>query len=202
MARRVRPGEKLNITAAEYKPSAGCSRCHCSRSSLGGGGNRTHVRDAAHRSRSLSKCDHCAHRGIVGFNAHSAILTSTIQHSLVCVRDATIQSVRPIADEHTGRFGVAIEPIAEDKVGRVGVRWRGGCPCEHTRDLASVCDVADAGGTTLQSKPNGSAQILWQRGSKSTGVQWLLFELGNPRSSFPCEGSQRWYPSGYQDEPA
>ena len=41
-------------------------------------------------------------------------------------------------------------------------------------------DVADSGGTTLQSKPNGSAQILWRRDANQTGVQWAVVRVGKP----------------------
>jgi hypothetical protein len=41
-------------------------------------------------------------------------------------------------------------------------------------------DVANPGGTTLQSKPNGSAQILWRRDTNQTGVQWAVVRVGKP----------------------
>jgi hypothetical protein len=119
MARRVRPGEKLNITAAEYNRLLAAADAIARDRLSGGGGNRTHVRDAATVRVHYQSATTVPIGGIVGFNA--PLGDPDVDNTALArfVRDATIQSVRPIADEHTGRFGVAIEPIAEDKVGRV-----------------------------------------------------------------------------------
>ncbi len=92
--------------------------------------------------------------------------------------------MRPIADEHTGRFGVAIEPIAEDKVGRVVFAGVVAARVNVQETWHQYADVANSGGTTLQSKPNGSAQILWRRDTNQTASSGLLFEWKTSRSSF------------------
>ena len=47
MARRVKPGERLDITAAEYNRLLAAADAIARDRLSGGGGNRTHVRDAA-----------------------------------------------------------------------------------------------------------------------------------------------------------
>ena len=47
MARRVKPGERLNITAAEYNRLLAAADAVVRDRLSGGAGNRTHVRDAA-----------------------------------------------------------------------------------------------------------------------------------------------------------
>ncbi|MFN7891481.1 MAG: hypothetical protein ACK5OC_14405 [Pirellula sp.] len=118
--------------------------------------------------------------GIVGFNAPLGDPDLGPADLARFVRDATIQSVRPIAEEHTGRFGVAIEPIAEDKVGRVVFAGVVAARVNVQETWHQYADVADSGGTTLQSKPNGSAQILWRRDTNQTGVQWAVVRVGKP----------------------
>ena len=180
MARRVRPGEKLNITAAEYNRLLAAADAIARDRLSGGGGNRTHVRDAATVRVHYQSATTVPIGGIVGFNA--PLGDPDVDNTALArfVRDATIQSVRPIADEHTGRFGVAIEPIAEDKVGRVVFAGVVAARVNVQETWHQYADVADSGGTTLQSKPNGSAQILWRRDANQTGVQWAVVRVGKP----------------------
>ncbi|MFN7333458.1 MAG: hypothetical protein ACK5TC_00180, partial [bacterium] len=119
MARRVRPGDRLNITAAEYNRLLAAADAIARDRLSGGGGNRTHVRDAATVRVHYLSSTTVPIGGIVGFNAPLGDPDLGPAELARFVRDATIQTVRPNAEEHTGRFGVAIEPIAEDKVGRV-----------------------------------------------------------------------------------
>jgi len=98
--------------------------------------------------------------GIVGFNAPLGDPDVNNTELARFVRDATIQSVRPIANEHTGRFGVAIEPIAEDEVGRVVFAGVVAARVNVQETWHYYADVADSGGTTLQSKPNGVRRQL------------------------------------------
>jgi hypothetical protein len=146
----------------------------------GGGGNRTHVRDAATVRVHYQSSTTVPIGGIVGFNAPLGDPHAGPMDLARFVRDATIQSVRPIADEHSGRFGVAIEPIAEDKVGRVVFAGVVAARVNVQETWHQYADVADSGGTTLQSKPNGSAQILWRRDLNQTGVQWAVVRVGKP----------------------
>lgn len=180
MARRVRPGEKLNITAAEYNRLLAAADAIARDRLSGGGGNRTHVRDAATVRVHYQSATTVPIGGIVGFNAPMG--DPDVDNTALArfVRDATIQSVRPNAEEHTGRFGVAIEPIAEDKVGRVVFAGVVAARVNVQETWHQYADVADSGGTTLQSKPNGSAQILWRRDANQTGVQWAVVRVGKP----------------------
>jgi len=146
----------------------------------GGAGNRTHVRDAATVRVHYQSPTTVPIGGIVGFNAPLGDPDVNNTELARFVRDATIQSVRPIANEHTGRFGVAIEPIAEDKVGRVVFAGVVAARVNVQETWHHYADVADSGGTTLQSKPNGSAQILWRRDPNQTGVQWAVVRVGKP----------------------
>ncbi len=91
--------------------------------------------------------------GIVGFNAPLGDPDEGPMDLARFVRDATIQSVRPDAESHTGRFGVAIEPIAEDKVGRVVFAGVVAARVNIQETWHQYADVAESGGTTLQSKP-------------------------------------------------
>ncbi len=179
MARRVRPGEKLNITAAEYNRLLAAADAIARDRLSGGGGNRTHVRDAATVRVHYQSATTVPIGGIVGFNA--PLGDPDVDNTALArfVRDATIQSVRPLADEHTGRFGVAIEPIAEDKVGRVVFAGVVAARVNVQETWHQYADVADSGGTTLQSKPNGSAQILWRRDANQPASSGLLFESEN-----------------------
>ncbi len=178
MARRVRPGEKLNITAAEYNRLLAAADAIARDRLSGGGGNRTHVRDAATVRVHYQSATTVPIGGIVGFNV--PLGDPDVDNTALArfVRDATIQSVRPIADEHTGRFGVAIEPIAEDKIGRVVFAGVVAARVNIQEIWHQYADVANSGGTTLQSKPNGSAQILWRRDTNQTGVQWAVVRVG------------------------
>jgi hypothetical protein len=180
MARRVRPGEKLNITAAEYNRLLAAADAIARDRLSGGGGSRTHVRDAATVRVHYQSATTVPIGGIVGFNA--PLGDPDVDNTALArfVRDATIQSVRPIADEHTGRFGVAIEPIAEDKVGRVVFAGVVAARVNVLETWHHYADVSNSGGTTLQSKPNGSAQILWRRDANQTGVQWAVVRVGKP----------------------
>jgi hypothetical protein len=119
MARRVKPGDKFNITAAEYNRLLAAADTVARDRLAGGAGNRTHVRDAATVRVHNQSSNTVPIGGIVGFNAPLGDPDVGPAELARFVRDATIQSVQPVADEHRGRFGVAIEPIAEDKVGRV-----------------------------------------------------------------------------------
>ncbi len=69
MARRVRPGEKLNITAAEYNRLLAAADAIARDRLSGGGGNRTHVRDAATVRVHYQSATTVPIGGIVGFNA-------------------------------------------------------------------------------------------------------------------------------------
>jgi hypothetical protein len=180
MSRRVKPGDKFNITAAEYNRLLAAADTFARDRLAGGAGNRIHVRDAATVRVHYQSSTTVPIGGIVGFNAPLGDPDVDNAELARFVRDATIQSVRPIADEHTGSFGVAIEPIAEDKVGRVVFAGVVAARVNVQETWHQFADVADSGGTTLQSKPNGSAQILWRRNPNQTGIQWAVVRVGKP----------------------
>jgi hypothetical protein len=180
MARRVRTGDRLNITAAEYNRLLAAADAIARDRLSGGGGNRTHVRDAATVRVQYQSATTVPIGGIVGFDAPLGDPDVGPMDLARFVRDATIQSVRPIADEHLGRFGVAIEPIAEDKVGRVVFAGVVAARVNIQETWHQYADVANSGGTTLQSKPDGSAQILWRRDENQIGIQWAVVRVGKP----------------------
>ncbi len=179
MARRVRPGEKLNITAAEYNRLLAAADAIARDRLSGGGGNRTHVRDAATVRVHYQSAITVPIGGIVGFNA--PLGDPDVDNTALArfVRDATIQSVRPIADDHTGRFGVAIEPIAEDKVGRVVFAGVVAARVNIQETWHQCADVSDSGGTTLQSKPNGRLKSYGGAIRIKRAFSGLLFESEN-----------------------
>jgi hypothetical protein len=180
MARRVKPGDKFNVTAAEYNRLLAAADAIARDRLAGGAGNRTHVRDAATVRVHYQSATTVPIGGIVGFNAPLGDPDVGPAELARFVRDATIQSVEPDADEHVGRFGVAIEPIAVDKVGRVVFAGVVAARVNVQATWHQYADVANAGGTTLQSKPNGSAQILWRRSPNQTGMQWAVVRVGKP----------------------
>lgn len=180
MTSRVKPSERLNITAAEYNRLQAAADAIARDRLSGGGGNRTHVRDAATVRVHYQSSTTVPIGGIVGFNAPLGDPDEGPMDLARFVRDATIQSVRPNAESHTGRFGVAIEPIAEDKVGRVVFAGVVAARVNVQETWHQYADVAESGGTTLQSKPNGSAQILWRRDPNQSGMQWAVVRVGKP----------------------
>ncbi|MCY2974647.1 MAG: hypothetical protein NTW52_08280 [Planctomycetota bacterium] len=77
------------------------------------------------------------------------------------------------------QFGVAIEPIAEEKIGRVVFAGLVAARVNIQEASHQYADVADSGGSILESKPSGSAQILWRRNATQQGEQWAVVRLGN-----------------------
>ncbi len=132
-----------------------------------------------HRSRSLSKCDHCAHRWNRRFQRPTG--DPDVDNTALArfVRDATIQSVRPIADEHTGRFGVAIEPIAEDKVGRVVFAGVVAARVNVQETWHQYADVADAGERHSSQSPTGRPKSYGDAMRIKRASSGLLFESEN-----------------------
>ncbi len=100
MARRVNQATSSISHAAEYNRLLAAADA-IARDRLSGGGGKPQPRSRrCHRSRSLPSADHCALGGIVGFNAPLGDPDLGPADLARFVRDATIQSVRPIADEH------------------------------------------------------------------------------------------------------
>jgi hypothetical protein len=182
MPRRVQPGDRLAITAAEYnRLLAAADAMHRNRLP-GGAGVRTHIRTmhqpfafitlpARNSSRSGASSD---------LNHQSRIPTPAPSELARFVRDATIRTVRPNEDEHARRFGVAIEPIRNGEVGRVVFDGVVAARVNVTQTWHRFADVAGSGGETLQSKPDGSAQILWRKETSATGPQWAIVRVGRP----------------------
>ena len=107
MARRVPPGQRPNITAAEYNRLLAAADAAARGRLAGGGGNRTHVRDAATVRVHYQSATTVPIGGIVGFDA--PLGDPDVDNTALArfVRDATIKSASPLTDEHMGRFGVA-----------------------------------------------------------------------------------------------
>src|SRR6056297_1934842 len=180
MARRVRPGDPFSITAAEYnRLLAAADAAHRNRLP-GGGGPRTHVRNAATVRIHNTSADTIPIGGVVGFGSPLADPEVGDAELARFVRDSTIRTVDPTEDEHTGRVGVAIEPIAADKVGRVVFDGIVAAQVEVTQTWHRFADVATSGRDTLQSRPDGSVQILWRKETNATGKQWAVVRIGRP----------------------
>ncbi len=139
MARRVRPGEKLNITAAEYNRLLAAADAIARDRLSGGGGNRTHVRDAATVRVHYQSATTVPIGGIVGFNA--PLGDPDVDNTALArfVRDATIQSVASNRrrTHRSIRCGHRADRRGQSR--SRGIRRRGRCPCECSRDLASIC---------------------------------------------------------------
>lgn len=90
--------------------------------------------------------------------------------------------VTPNEADHLGRFIVLLEPAAAGAIARAYVS--GVCPVlvNVTSDSHSCADIADGDYNRLQSRSNGSAQMLWREGG--TGEQWAYIRFGTP-----CGGS-------------
>ena len=180
MTRRVKPGDQFTITAAEYNRLLVAAEAAHRNRLPGGGGPRTHLRNAATvRVHNLSATT-VPIGGIVGFESPLTDPTVGPMELARFVRDATIECVRPTEDEHTGRVGVAIEPIAEDTVGRVVFDGVVAARVNVVKTWHKFADVGESAGDTLQSKPDGSAQILWRRDLNQLGDQWAVVRVGRP----------------------
>jgi hypothetical protein len=180
MARRVKPGDKFNITAAEYNRLLAAADTVARDRLAGGVGNRTHVRDAATVRVHYQSSATVPIGGIVGFEAPLGDPDAGPDELARFVRDATVQSIEPNASTHSGLFGVAIEPIGQDKVGRVVFAGVVAARVLVQETWHQYADVADSGGLSLQSKPNGSAQILWRSDRNQLGEQWAVVRVGKP----------------------
>ncbi len=181
MARRVRPGEKLNITAAEYnRLLAAADAIARDRLSGGGGGSRTHVRDAASVRVHYQSATTVPIGGIVGFNA--PLGDPDVDNAALArfVRDATIQSVASNRrrTHRSIRCGHRADRGGQSRSS--GIRGVVAARVNIQETWHQYADVANSGGTTLQSRPNGSAQILWRRDTNQTGVQWAVVRVGKP----------------------
>ncbi len=179
MARRVRPGEKLNITAAEYNRLLAApmpSLAIVSRVAEETAPTFATLPPFAFTIKVRPLCPSVESSVLT---PHSAILTSTIQHSLVLYGCDD-----PICASNSRRTHGSVRcgdrAIAEDKVGRVVFAGVVAARVYVQETWHQYADVANSGGTTLQSKPNGSAQILWRRDSNQSGVQWAVIRVGKP----------------------
>ena len=178
MARRVRPGDSLNITAVEYNRLLAAADASHRNRLPGGAGPRTHSRNAStvrvhNKSGAVVPIG-----GIIGFESPITDPEAGPVELARFVRDATIETAKPTEDDHTGRVGVAIEPIRDNEVGRVVFDGVVAAQIDVTKTWHRFADVADSGGDTLQSKPDGSAQILWRKDPNQTGRQWAVVRVG------------------------
>ena len=172
MTRRVRPGDQFKITATEYNRLLGGGRCTAPQS-VARWRRTTHAfAERCDRSRSQHHTQTIPIGGIVGFESATDRSDSMVPWnwpaSFVTRRSKCVQARRE--DEHTGRVGVAIEPIAEDKVGRVVFDGVVAAQVNVTKTWHNFADVGESAGYTLQSKPDGSAQILWRRDPNGDSV--------------------------------
>jgi hypothetical protein len=72
-------------------------------------------------------------------------------------------------------FGVAVEPIAIDRIGRVQVE--GSTPVKiNVTDEANQWAICTANMTRLETRPYGTARILWKEAG--TGERWGVVRLG------------------------
>src|SRR6056297_1146254 len=180
MPRRVQPGDRLAITAADYnRLLAAAETIHRNRLP-GGGGPRTHLRNASTVRVHNTSADTIPIGGIVGFETPLTDPTAGPVELARFVRDATIQCVKPTEDDHDGRVGVAIEPIAADKVGRVVFDGVVAARVNVTKTWHRFADVSEAASEVLESKPDGSAQILWRHDPNQIGDQWAVVRIGKP----------------------
>ncbi len=180
MARRVRPGDKFSISATEYnRLLAAAEELHRNRLS-GGRGPRTYIRDAATVRVHNVSGDTIPIGGLVGFDEPLTDPTAGAAELARFVRDATVKIVLPIETIHLGRIGIAIEPIAPGKVGRVVFAGVVAARVNVIKTWHHFADVGESVGDTLQSKPDGSAQILWRRDPLQLGDQWAVVRIGKP----------------------
>jgi hypothetical protein len=178
MGRRVKPGDRLGISAVEYNRILAAAETIARDRLEGGGGPRTHLRTASTvRVHHLSE-DTVDIGEIVGFEEPLGDPDIGPPELARFVRDATIQCRKPRGQDHIGRFGVAIEPIAETKTGRVVFDGVVAAKVRVVETWHQYVDVDPDGGFILRSTPNGSAQILWRRNSNETGIQWAVLRLG------------------------
>ena len=103
MARRVRPGDSLNITAVEYNRLLAAAEASHRNRLPGGGGPRTHLRNASTVRVHNTSGAVVPIGGIAGFDSPITDPEAGPVELARFVRDATIKTVRPTEDEHTGR---------------------------------------------------------------------------------------------------
>jgi hypothetical protein len=179
MARRVKPGDRLSITAAEYNRLLAAADTIARDRLSTSAAARTHVRDAATVRVHYQGAATVPIGGIIGFSAPLGDPDVGPAELARFVRDATIQSEEPDPDLHLGRFGVTIEPIAQDKIGRVVFDGIVAARVDVKAAWHHFADVADSPASILQSRPIGSAEILWRRDPSQLGEQWAIVRVGH-----------------------
>ena len=94
----------------------------------------------------------------------------------------SISGVRPMHPTHFSRFGILLDPVRHGKIGRAWIS--GVCPAfiSVTDNCHLFADVKHNDSGSLESRPYGSAQILWREGG--LGDQWAIVRLANVSEDF------------------
>ena len=96
-----------------------------------------------------------------------------------------LSGTTPSESDHLGRLAILLEPLANGKVGMACVAGVCAVHVDVQHEDHQFADIKDGDASSLQSRENGAATILWKE--TGTGLKWAVVHLAGavPPVLFP-----------------